>query len=69
MKNKKGISLIVLIITIIVMIILAGAIILTISNSEILSKATTGVEASNLKQLEAAATIAYADLKLANPAI
>lgn len=39
-KQKKGISLIVLIITIIVMIVLAGAIIISLNNSGIIGKAT-----------------------------
>ncbi len=47
MKNKKGISLIVLVITIIVMIILAGAIILTLNNSGIIEKASEAVEKTN----------------------
>ena len=42
---KKGISLIMLIITIVIIIILAGAVILTISNSDIISKANEAVEA------------------------
>ena len=39
MKNKKAISLIVLIITIIVMIILASAIIMSLDNTNIFNKA------------------------------
>ena len=52
-KNKRGISLIVLVITIIVMIILAAAIILSLSNSEIISKANkakTDSDMANLKE-------------------
>ena len=54
MKNKKGISLIVLVITIIVMIILAAAIILSLSNSGIISKANKAKadnDVSNAKEL------------------
>ena len=54
MKSKKGISLIVLVITIIVMIILAAAIILSLSNSGIISKANkakTDSDISNAKEL------------------
>ena len=52
-KLKGGISLIVLVITIIVMIILAAAIILSLSNSGIISKANkakTDSDTANLKE-------------------
>ena len=52
-KSKGGISLIVLVITIIVMIILAAAIILSLSNSGIISKANkakTDSDTANLKE-------------------
>ena len=49
--NKKGISLIVLVITIIIMIILATAVILTISNTNIINKAKKAVNDSNLAGL------------------
>ena len=52
-KKKKGISLIVLVITIIAMIILAAAIILSLSNSSIISKANkakTDSDTANLKE-------------------
>ena len=54
MKSRKGISLIVLVITIIVMIILAAAIILSLSNSGIISKANKAKadnDVSNAKEL------------------
>ena len=44
MNNKKGISLIVLVITIVVMIILAGAVIISLTNSGIIDKAKTSVD-------------------------
>lgn len=47
MKNKYGISLIVLIVTIIVMIIIAGAIIMTLSGTGIIDKAENGVDLHN----------------------
>ena len=48
MRNKKqGISLITLVITIIIMIILAGTVILTLSNTDITKKANTAVELTN----------------------
>lgn len=52
MKFKKAISLIVLIITIVIMIILAGSVILTLGNSGIISKTKIGIfknDASNYK--------------------
>jgi len=42
--NKKGISLIVLIITIIVMIVLASAVIITLSSSGVIQKANETFE-------------------------
>ena len=52
MQKNKGISLIVLVITIIVMIILAGSIIITLSNSGIITKANEAVDLSNDKQMQ-----------------
>lgn len=45
---KKGISLIVLVITILVLAILAGAIIVSISNTNTISKANEAVSAADL---------------------
>ena len=52
MQKNKGISLIVLVITIIVMIILAGSIIITLSNSGIINKANEAVDLTNDKQMQ-----------------
>ena len=52
MQKKKGISLIVLIVTIIVLIILAGAIILTIDNGDTIGDASHAVDLTNQKQLK-----------------
>ncbi len=49
---KKGISLIVLVITIIVIIIIAGAIILSLSDSNVISKANYSTLASNRSNLQ-----------------
>ena len=46
-KNQKGISLIVLVITIIVMIIIAGAIILSLSNGNVIVKAKIAKESND----------------------
>ena len=49
MKNiNKGISLIVLVITIIVMAVLASTVIITLSNTNIINKANDAVNSSNL---------------------
>ena len=64
--NKKGISLIVLVITIIVMIILAAAIVITLSNSGIINKANEAVDATNLKQVQELAQVIWAEGYLDN---
>ena len=51
---KKGISLIVLVITIIVMIIIAGAIIISLNSTNVLDKADTAVVNSNEAELKSA---------------
>lgn len=58
MKNNKGISLIVLVITIIVMIILAGTLILSLMNNNILGTASGAVLESDEKTLEEEMNIA-----------
>ncbi len=56
---KKGISLIVLVITIIVMIIIAGAIIISLNSTNVLNQANTAVDASNEAELKAAVALEY----------
>lgn len=65
-KDKKGISLIVLVITIIVMIILASAIIISLSNNGIIDKAKNAVNLSNEKQVQEVLEITVALLKQEN---
>ena len=60
-KTKKGISLIVLVITIIVMIILAAAIVITLSNSGIINKANEAVDTTNLKQVQQIASVIWSE--------
>ena len=50
--NKKGISLIVLVITVIVMVILSGTIILTINNAGVINKAQNAVDDSNFIEIQ-----------------
>ncbi len=64
MKNKEGISLIVLVITIIVMIVLASAVIVTLSNSGIINNASEATELTNLKQVEQLANLAWSEAYL-----
>lgn len=64
MKLKKGISLIVLVITIIIMIILATAIIISLTNNNIIDKANTAINETNLKTIEEAANVALGEVLL-----
>ena len=66
MQKKKGISLIVLVITIIVMIILAGSIILTLSNSGIIDKANEAVEKTDIVQVKNLAALKWSEAYLRN---
>ncbi len=61
MRNKKGISLIVLVITIIVMIILAASVVITLSNSGIINKANDAVNATNLKEVQNLAQLLWSE--------
>jgi len=63
-KNKKGISLIVLVITIIVMIILASAIILSLRSSGIIGRANEAKTKSDEATLREAASIKLAEYEL-----
>lgn len=65
-KQKKGISLIVLIITIIIMIILASAIIISLSNSGIIDNARKAVDLSNESGIKEALEITVSLLKQEN---
>ena len=65
-KQKNGISLIVLVITIIVMIILATAIILTLNGSGIIGKAHEAKTASDLANAKNVVAIARAEWELNN---
>lgn len=64
--NKKGISLIVLIITIVVIIILAAAIILNLSNTNIINNAKTAVSANDVAEMQSAVNLTYGDLFATN---
>ena len=61
MKIKQGISLIVLVITIIVMVILAGAIVLTLNNNGIIDRASDAVEQTNLATVKELTQMAWAE--------
>ena len=61
MENKNAISLIVLVITIIVMSILAATIIITLSNTNIISEANDAVEKTEAQQVEEMKALMLAD--------
>ena len=65
-KNRIGISLILLVITIIIMIVLAGAVILALSNSGIIGKANMGRAKSDLSTLMEEVQVKAAERKLDN---
>ena len=64
---KKGISLIVLVITIIVMIIIAGAIIISLNSSNVIARANEAVLKTDVATLNDKLTLAYVDLRAAYP--
>ena len=64
MNNKKGISLIVLVITILVMIILAGVVIVSLQNDNPVDKAKEAKAKSNEANLRQAVVQYVANLKL-----
>ena len=63
---KKGISLIVLVITIIVMIILAASVVLTLSNTGIIDRADQAAQLTNKNQLQTSIDLMLGDMMLAN---
>ncbi len=63
---KKGISLIVLVITIIVMIILAASVVITLSDTGIINKASEAVDLTNQSQVQDLAALIWADAYMAN---
>ena len=63
---KKGISLIVLVITIIVMIILAASVVITLSNTGIINRASEAVDLTNEAQVQDLAALIWADAFMDN---
>lgn len=61
MKKNKGISLIVLIITILVMVILGGTIVLTLNNNGTIKQAQNAVKQYNLSEIKNLASLAWAE--------
>ena len=61
MKNKKGISLIVLVITIIVLAILAATVIISVTNSGIINSAKDSVNLYELSEIRSMASAAWAE--------
>ena len=64
MKKKQGISLIVLVITIIVMIILAASVVITLSNTGVINRASQAVDLTNERQVQDLATMIWAEAYL-----
>ncbi len=62
--NKQGVSLVILVITIIVMIILAGTIILSLDNTGIIEKAQGAVDKTNLNEVKNLAQAVWAEAYL-----
>ena len=63
---KKGVSLIVLVITIIVMIILAASVVITLSNTGVINKASEAVDLTNEAQVQDLAALLWADAYMDN---
>ena len=63
---KKGISLIVLVITIIVMIILAASVVITLSNTGIIERANHATQLTNKNQLQTSIDLMLGDIMLEN---
>lgn len=63
---KRGISLIVLVITVIVLAILATTVIISLSNTNIIGEASDAVKKTNLQTYQEQADLAYVDWVLAN---
>ncbi|MBQ8043314.1 MAG: hypothetical protein IJ272_04090 [Clostridia bacterium] len=66
---KKGISLIVLVITIIVMIIIAGAIIISLNSSNVIDRSNEAVLKSNKAEATSLLSIRYAEILSAHYAL
>ena len=63
--KKQGISLMVLILTVIIMVILAGTVIISLSNAGVINRSQGTVDDYNLKQVEELANLAWGEAYLA----
>ena len=66
MQKKQGISLIVLVITIIVMIILAASVVITLSNTGVINRASQAVDLTNEAAVQDLAALTWADAYMNN---
>ena len=66
MQKKQGISLIVLVITIIVMIILAATVVISLSNTGIIDRAGKAVDLTNEASVQDLAALTWADAYMDN---
>lgn len=65
--KKRGVSLIVLVVTIIVLAILAGVVVANLNDDKIIDRAENTRDNSNLKTAEDALSVAYADWSIKHP--
>ena len=63
-KTKEAVSLIVLVLTIVIMIILAGVIVINLNNSGIIDRAKNAVSETNLKNMQELANVAWGEAYL-----
>ena len=63
-KKSKGISLIVLVVTILVLSILAATVIISLSNTNVIVEATNAKNASDIANMKEAANLIYANAYL-----
>ena len=65
--KKRGVSLIVLVVTIIVLAILAGVVVANLNDDKIIDRAENTRDNSNLKTAEDALSVAYTDWSIKHP--
>ena len=63
-KKSKGISLIVLVVTILVLSILAATVIISLSNTNVIVEATNAKNASDIANMKEVASVIYANAYL-----
>ena len=59
--NKRGVSLVVLVLTIIILVILTGVIVITINNNDVITEANRATGKQNEAQAQQVASLAFAE--------